>query len=257
MLLNRWLCLLLTCFLAGTAQGERIDVAVASNFMAPIKELSREFERDSGHNVRLSFGSSGKFYAQIRHGAPFLVFFSADQAKPQALESAGLTVPGSRFTYAIGTLVLWSAKPGFLTNGQERLASGEFNRLALANPRLAPYGVAAIEVLESLKLTAATRPKWVQGENISQTYQFVSTGNADIGFVALSQLQGDSSFRDSNGLKASGSSWKVPQTLHRPIRQDAVLLKRGEYSPAARALLEFIRSEKAGAIIVRQGYLLP
>lgn len=229
------------------AQAEQLTVAVASNFAAPMREIAAAFEGETGHRVRLAFGSSGKFYAQIRHGAPFEAFFSADRAKPEALEKAGVAVPGSRFTYAVGGLALWSGDGNLVRGGPGVLERGAFNKLALANPRLAPYGAAAVQVLRKLSLEEATRPRWVQGENIAQAYQFVASGNADLGFVALSQVSED-------GRIDSGSAWEVPEDLHDPIRQDAVLLKRGADSAAARALLRFMRGERAAAIIESYGY---
>lgn len=241
------LCFLICCFSQG-AFAEQIKVAVASNFAAAMNDIVAEFEQHSGHKVLLSFGSSGKFYAQIKNGAPFHVFFSADQAKPAALEKAGLVVADSRFTYASGTLALWSRKIDLTDRGSTIMRGGKFNKLALANPRLAPYGQAAVEVLENLQLKEITQDKWVQGENIAQTWQFVSTGNADIGFVALSQIM-------SEGKIVEGSAWIVPPPLHSPIDQDAVLLRKGENSEAARALLEFVRSDQSREIIEAYGYL--
>lgn len=224
-----------------------IQVAVAANFTAPMKQIAQQFEKTSGYKVSLAFGSSGKFFAQIQNGAPYEIFLSADQAKPIAMEKAGLMVPGSRFTYAIGTLALWSPKAGVVKDGGEPLQSGQFNKLSLANPKLAPYGLAATQTLEKMHLTAATRAKWVQGENISQTYQFVASGNADIGFVALSQIM-------SNGKISSGSSWLVPSEYYSPIRQDAVLLKAGADDAGAKALLSYLQSDAARAIIHAYGY---
>lgn len=229
------------------ARAETIHAAVAANFTAAMKDIAAEFEAKSGHKVILSFGSSGKIFAQISHGAPFHIFLSADQAKPAALTKAGLSVPQSQFTYAIGSLVLWSAQPDFLVDGEARLKSGAFNKLALANPKLAPYGAAALEVLTALQLKEATEAKWVQGENISQTYQFVASGNAELGFIALSQVM------DKGHIK-TGSSWIVPSTLYRPVRQDAVLLKSAEKNTAAIELLAYLRGNDAHQIIHNYGY---
>ena len=226
---------------------EAVYAAVASNFTDAMKDIAQQYEAESGNKVVLTFGSSGKFVAQIQHGAPFQVFLSADQNKPDALEKAGLVAANSRFTYAIGALALWSAKPNFIDNNDAHLKSGDFNKLALANPKLAPYGVAAMEVLADLGLTEATKEKWVMGENISQTYQFVSTGNADLGFVALSQIM-------SQGQIKSGSSWIIPTDQYSPIRQDAVLLKSAEHNVAAQGLLDYLRSDKARSIIHSYGY---
>lgn len=241
------ICLLVLSLLLPTAKAEEISVAVASNFTAPMKEIASLFEQSTGHKVRLSFGSSGKFYAQIKHGAPFQVFFSADQKKPEQLERDRLIAPSSRFTYARGRLALWSSQKGFVKGNAERLKQLQFNKLALANPKLAPYGVAAIEVLERLSLIEATQNKWVQGENIAQTYQFVSTGNAELGFVALSQILKD-------GKLKTGSSWVIPENLYNPIKQDVVLLLRGENSPAAQALLTFIKEPQVKQIMTSYGY---
>lgn len=229
------------------AVADQVHAAVAANFTGAMKSVVEQFERDTGHDVVLSFGSSGKILAQIQNGAPFEVFLSADQAKPERLEQAGLVVNGSRFTYAIGALALWSSLPDFIENDYARLSSGDFNKLSLANPRLAPYGLAATEVLEALGLTEATKDKWVQGENIAQTYQFVATGNANLGFVALSQIM-------SEGHVAQGSSWIVPSELYSPIRQDAVLLKKGQDNLAARDLMAYLQSPKAHEIIHSYGY---
>jgi molybdate transport system substrate-binding protein len=247
MRLRQFSGLLIFLLAASGVRAEEINIAVASNFTAAMREIVEAFEQTSGHQVKLSFGSSGKFFAQIQHGAPYQAFFSADQAKPVALEAAGQVVPGSRFTYAIGALALWSPKTGFIEGNAQRLHSGAFNKLALANPRLAPYGAAAIEVLEKLECKEATREKWVQGENISQTYQFVRTGNAELGFVALSQIM-------QQGEISQGSWWLVPSELYSPIRQDAVVLKGGKDSAATQALMQFIRGEQAGAIISAYGY---
>jgi molybdate transport system substrate-binding protein len=229
------------------AMAADVHVAVAANFTAPMKQIAAEFEKETGHKVVLSFGASGKFYAQIKNGAPFQLFLSADDEKPAQLVKDGLAVSNSRFTYAIGTLVLWSAKPGFVDAKGEVLSKGSFNKIAIASPRLAPYGTAAIELLTKRGLLAAITPKFVQGENISQTFQFVSTGNAELGFIALSQVMKD-------GKITSGSAWVVPGALHSPIRQDAVLLAVGKDNAAAKALLDYVKSDKAKKIIRSYGY---
>ncbi|MEC4749178.1 molybdate ABC transporter substrate-binding protein [Methylomicrobium sp. Wu6] len=231
------------------AFAETTLVAVASNFTQPMTEIAEAFEKATGHSAKLSFGSSGKFVAQIENGAPFEVFLSADAEKPAQLEKAKLAVPGSRFTYAIGKLVLWSAKPGLIDDQGAILDSGGFKHLALADPKLAPYGEAAVEVLKNKGLLEKLQPLFVLGENISQTHQFISTGNAELGFIALSQVI-------KGGKIAEGSAWGVPQSLHTPIRQDAVLLNKGEDNPAAPALLQFIKSAEARAIIQKYGYSL-
>lgn len=242
--------LVVACSLASVPAGAgaaEVTVAVAANFTAPMKQIAADFEKATGHKVLLSFGASGKFYAQIKNGAPFQLFLSADDEKPAQLEKDGLTVPGSRFTYAVGTLVLWSARPGFVDPKGEVLSKGTFNKLSIANPKLAPYGTAAVEVLTKQGLLAAVQPKLVQGENISQAYQFVSTGNADLGFVALSQVMQD-------GRISSGSAWVVPDNLHSPIRQDAVLLLKGKGNQAAEGLANYLKTDKVKAVIRTYGY---
>lgn len=238
-------------FQAGTfALGVAADplrVAVAANFAAPMQELARQFEARSGQAVGLSFGSSGKLYAQIAHGAPYDVFLSADQHKVDALIDKGLADPGSRFTYAIGTLVLWAPGQATLADGEALLRAGGFEHLAMANPALAPYGQAAEDFLRNVGLLANTQSKRVLGENISQTFQFVATGNAELGFVALSQLLALPEAR-------RGGYWPIPAELTRPIRQDAALLNRADNKSAARALLAYLRSPEGLAVIARYGY---
>jgi molybdate transport system substrate-binding protein len=224
-----------------------VQVAVAANFTAPMRAIAAAFEQDTGHKARLAFGSSGKFYAQIRNGAPFQVFLSADDEKPARLEQAGMAVAGTRFTYAIGQLALWSAKAGYVDNKGEVLKQGGYAHLAIANPKLAPYGAAAIEVLKNLGLLETVQPRLVQGENIAQTYQFVASGNAELGFVALSQVTRD-------GKLTQGSAWIVPAHLHAPIRQDAVILANGKGNAAASALMAYLKSDKAKAVIRAYGY---
>lgn len=245
--LKRVLLTLCLFSLNAIAHAETTLVAVAANFNQPMTEIAEAFEKTTGHSAKLSFGSSGKFVAQFESGAPFEVFLSADNEKPLKLEQAGLTVPGSRFTYAIGKLVLWSATPGLVDDRGQILDKGGFRHLALADPKLAPYGAAAIEVMKNKDVLEKLRPLFVQGENIAQTHQFVSTGNAELGFVALSQVI-------ENGKIASGSGWIVPDDLHSPILQDAVLLKTGAENPAASALLQFLKSPEALAIIRKYGY---
>ncbi len=224
-------------------------VAVAANFTEPMNKIAEAFEKATGHSAKLSFGSSGKFVAQIENGAPFEVFLSADAEKPEKLEQSKMAVAGSRFTYAIGKLVLWSAKPGYVDDQGAVLNGGGFRHLALADPKLAPYGAAAVEALKKQGLFEKLQPLFVLGENISQTHQFISTGNAELGFVALSQVIED-------GKIAEGSGWIVPETLHAPIRQDAVLLNKGAENPAAPALLQFLKTPEARVIIQKYGYSL-
>ncbi|MGB4672854.1 MAG: molybdate ABC transporter substrate-binding protein [Azovibrio sp.] len=232
---------------ATLARAETVQVAVAANFTKPMEAIAAEFEKDTGHKAQLSFGATGKFYAQIANGAPFDVFLAADDSTPMKMEEELLTVPGSRFTYAIGTLVLWSAREGYVDDKGEVLKKGEFKHLAIANPKTAPYGLAAIQALTRLGLLSALQPRFVQGENITQTYQFVATGNAELGFVALSQV-----FKE--GKLSGGSAWLVPASLHDPIRQDAVLLAKARNNAAAKALMDYLKGEKAARVIESYGY---
>lgn len=240
---------LMVAVITGTSRADTATVAVAANFAAPAKALIDRFMKTSEHQITLSTGSTGKLYAQIEHGAPFEVFLAADQERPARLEEQGLGVYGSRFTYAVGKLVLWSAQPELVDHHGDILKQGDFARLAIANPKLAPYGAAARETLQKLGVWSQVQPKLVMGENIAQTHQFVSTGNAELGFVALSQIQGED--------KPTGSYWQVPGSLHTPIRQDAVLLARGKHNEAAKQLLQYLRSEPAKALIESYGYGLP
>lgn len=232
-----------------SAQAAEVSVAVAANFTAPMNAIAVEFAKDTGHRAKLSFGSSGKFYAQIRNGAPFQVLLSADDETPAKLEQEGAAPGGTRFTYATGVLALWSGDPKLVDGKSEVLRRGGYTKLAIANPKLAPYGKAAIETLASLEIGDAARAKFVQGENIAQTHQFVMSGNAELGFVALSQIMKD-------GQVGSGSAWIVPDTLHAPIRQDAVMLASGKGNPAAEALMNYLKSDKVRAIIKSYGYRL-
>jgi molybdate transport system substrate-binding protein len=243
--------LVLACsvLMSGTALANEVQVAVAANFTAPIQAIARDFERDTGHKLVASFGATGQFYAQIHNGAPFEVFLSADDSTPAKLESEGATVKGSRFTYATGTLALWSATPGYVDDKGEVLKGQGYRHLSIANPKAAPYGLAATQVLEKLGLSQATRSRIVEGQSISQAYQFISSGNAELGFVALSQIYKD-------GKLTSGSAWVVPAELHDPIRQDAVILDKGRNNPAAQALVDYLKGPKAGEIIRSFGYQL-
>lgn len=229
------------------AHADEVQVAVAANFSAPMKVIAAQFERDTGHKVQASYGATGKFYAQIQNGAPFEILLAADDETPAKLEKEGAAVAGTRFTYAIGKLVLWSAQPGLVDAKGEVLARGNFAHLALANPKLAPYGAAAVEVLNKLKLHDALAPKFVQGENIAQTHQFVVSGAASLGFVAMSQVF-------EGGKLKSGSAWLIPGTMHAPIRQDALMLARGKGKLAAEAFIAFLKSGKAQAVIRSYGY---
>lgn len=238
----------LTLAASGLAtQAAEVQVAVAANFTAPMQKIAAEFAKDTGHKALLAFGATGKFYAQIKNGAPFQVFLAADDQTPAKLEAEGDAVPGSRFTYAIGTLVLWSAKPDVVDDQGAVLKKGEFKHLAIANPKTATYGAAAVNVLTKLGLLESIQSRLVTGENITQAYQFIETENAELGFVALSQVMTD-------GKLTRGSAWIVPANLHEPICQDAVMLASGKDQPAAKALLEYLKGAKAAAIITSYGY---
>lgn len=226
-----------------------VQVAVAANFTAPIQAIAKDFEQDTGHTLVAAFGSTGQFYTQIKNGAPFEVFLAADDTTPARLEQEGDTVKGSRFTYAVGTLALWSAKDGYVDAKGDILKADTWQHLSIANPKTAPYGLAATQVLEKLGLTAATQSRRVEGQSITQAWQFVSTGNAEIGFVALSQIYKD-------GKISSGSAWQVPAELHDPIRQDAVILNKGKDNAAATALIDYLKGPRAAAVIKSFGYTL-
>lgn len=247
--MQRLFTLLLACGLCATTQAAEVKVAVAANFTAPMQKIAAEFEKDTGHKALVSTGATGAFYAQIKNGAPFEVFLSADDETPARLEAEGVGVKGSRFTYAVGKLVLWSAKPGFVDARGEVLKKGDFNKLSIANPKTAPYGAAGIEVLKKLGLLEMLQPRIVQGENISQTFQFVSTGNAELGFVALSQVW-------ENGALKSGSAWIVPGADYTQIKQDAIILNNGVGKPAVDALIKYLKSDKAKLVIKSYGYEL-
>jgi molybdate transport system substrate-binding protein len=237
--------LLMLPWLEGDAVAGETNIAVAANFTDAANEIAAVFRQKTGHDAVLSFGSSGQFYAQITQDAPFQVFLSADAERPKKLVEDGLAIADSRFTFAIGKLVLWSKDPK-LVKGEETLKSGAFAKLSICDPVAAPYGAAAVETMKSLKLYDTLKPKFVEGANITQAYQFVATGNADLGFVALSQLTGDD----------SGSRWIIPEELYAPIRQDAVLLKKGAGNEAAVAFMSFLKGPEANAIIKKYGYVL-
>ena len=247
MIIYRPVLFVLALLVGADAGADQVTVAVAANFAAPLQEIAAAFARQSGHTIVPSFGSTGRFYAQIKAGAPFEVLLAADDATPQRLEQEGDGVAGSRFTYAIGRLALWSRKQGLVDERGEVLRKGGFRHLALANPRLAPYGAAGIETLRTLGLLDTLQSNLVTAESVGQAYQFVASGNADLGFVALSQVYKD-------GRIAEGSGWIVPRGLHQPIRQDALLLVRGKGKPAAEALLGYLRGDQAKAIIKSFGY---
>lgn len=233
--------------LSGLSAAAEVSVAVAANFTAPMKRIAEEFEKETGHKAVLSYGATGRFYAQITNGAPFDVFLSADDETPAKLEKVGAAVPGSSFTYATGRLVLWSAKPGLVDEKAAVLLRNEFKYLAIAAPKLAPYGAAAMQTLTKIGMLPFLQAKLVTGESIGQTFSMISSGNAELGFVAMSQVF------ENNKLK-SGSAWVVPAHLHSALKQDAVLLARGKSNPAALQLMTFMKSGQTRAILNSFGY---
>ncbi len=243
----RTLLLAATAACASPLQAAEVQVAVAANFAAPLAQIAEGFSAATGHRLKVVVGATGKFHQQIAAGAPFEVLIAADDETPARLVKEGLAVTGSNFTYAIGKLALWSAQPGYVDGQGAVLAAGKFSHLAVANPKLAPYGRAALEVLKARGLAEPLAPRLVTAETIAQAYQFVATGNAELGFVALSQLL-------VPGKPAGGSYWLVPPALYGEIRQNAVLLKAGATNPAASALLAWLKTEPAKAVIQVYGY---
>jgi molybdate transport system substrate-binding protein len=241
-------CVLPFLWINHSLAGE-VNVAVAANFASPMKIIAQAFERETGHKAVLSFGATGQLYAQIRHGAPFSILLAADELTPAKIEKESLGVAGTRLTYAIGQLILWSKNPGRVDEHGEILKKGSFNKLAIANPKLAPYGSAAIEVLNHLGVMSQIKPKIVEGANIAQTFQFVFSENADLGLIALSQVY-------ENGKLKQGSGWIVPTSLHSPIKQDAILLNSGRDNAAALALMKYLQSDAAKRVIQHFGYEL-
>ena len=229
-----------------SAHADRVTVAVAANFTDVARELQPLFKKTTGHDAVISYGSTGKLFSQIEHGAPFEVFLAADTRRPMKAEKDGLAVPGSHFTYALGKLVLWSATPGLFEDAKTYLAAAKFNRLAIANPKTAPYGLAAEQVLKHMDVYPQVVGKLVRGDSIAQTFQFVATSNAQLGFVAYSQVKA--------WKNKQGSEWVVPDDHYAPIAQAAVLLKKGEANPAARAFVKFLRSDTARQVILDYGY---
>jgi len=246
-LLSSLAALSLTLLALPGAHAGEVSVAVASNFTAPMQKIAALFEQDTGHSAKLSFGATGKFYAQIANGAPFAVLLAADDKTPEKIASQGLGDGASRFTYAIGQLALWSKQAGYVDAEGKVLSQGDWQHIAIANPKLAPYGAAAMQTLDKLGLAAQLQPRVVTGENIGQTYQFAASGNAQLGFVALSQVTEDGKLRE-------GSAWVVPAGMHEPIRQDAIVLGPGQGNEAAAALMQYLRGDKARAIIKAYGY---
>jgi len=238
--------ILLYVFLS-VAQAEIVNVAVASNFILPAQQIANRYEQESGHQIKISSGSTGKFFAQIQHGAPFQIFLSADTETPAKLIKEGFAVAQSQKTYAVGKLVLWSANPNLITDGAAVLTNKRLNKMAIANPDLAPYGRAAIETLKQLDQYQQLKSKIVWGENIAQAHQFVLSGNAELGFVSASQVI-------HNGKVTQGSAWLVPDSLYSPILQDAVLLNKGKNSTAAQGFLDYLSTEQAREMIQQFGY---
>jgi molybdate transport system substrate-binding protein len=243
-----WSVIVIAFITVTPAFAEQALVAVAANFVPPFREIAIEFEKTTGHQLQVAGGSSGNFYTQIKNGAPFDVFFSADMERPKLLEDEGFGVKDAHFTYAIGRLVLWSSDAD-LIKGEETLRFKQYKKLAMANPKTAPYGVAAMQTMQKLELWESLQPRIVMGENIGQTMGFIESGNAQLGFVALSQVMDPK-------IKGKGSRWDVPANLHEPIKQDVILLTKGKDNLAAKALLEFIGGPQAKAIIERYGYEL-
>jgi molybdate transport system substrate-binding protein len=234
---------------SASIRADEVLVAVAANFTAPMQKIAGAFEAESGHKAKLASGATGAFATQIRNGAPFDMLLAADEETPARLEKEGYALAGSRFTYAIGRLVLWSTRENYVDANGDVLARGDFDHIAIANPKLAPYGQAAVETMQRMGVYARLAPRIVQGENISQAFQFAATGSAPLGFVALSQVQVD-------GKITKGSAWIVPSQLHAPLRQDAVLLAKARGNPAAAALVDFLKGERARGIIRAYGYEL-
>lgn len=250
---SRITCLIGACIagilLSVNVQAAEVKVAVAANFAQPMKDIAAEFEKDTGHKLAITQGATGKFYAQITNGAPFEVFLSADDETPAKLVKEGKAVTGTQFTYAIGRLVLWSPDEKLVDQGGAVLKTDRFKYISIANAKVAPYGRAAVQTMQKLGVLTAIEPRVVQGESITQAHQFVTSGNAQIGFVALSQVW------ESGKLK-SGSAWIVPEEMHDQLKQDLVLLNPGKDSKAAQALVDYMKSEKAKKVIERYGYKL-
>ena len=244
--MKKCIVIILGLLSAQPAFAGEVSVAVAANFTDATRDIVPLFEKATGDTVKVSFGSTGKLYSQIENGAPFEVFLAADSKRPQKAEAAMLAVSGTRFTYAFGKLFLWSAQGSAWSDGEAWLKKGRFRHLAIANPGTAPYGLAARQVMQHIGMWDSVQGKLVQGDSIAQTFQFVASGNAQAGFVAGSQVQ---------AWKAGkGSVWRIPQAYYEPIEQQAVLLNRSGDNPAARAFLEFLKSDAARAVIVRYGY---
>ena len=242
-----YLCIGIVFSMAVNAQAAEIKVAVASNFANVLKEIAVEFQKDTGHQLAITPGATGKFYAQTSNGAPFDVFLSADDETPSKLAKEGKAIAATQFTYAIGRLALWSQLPDMVDKNADILKTDKFKFLAVANAKVAPYGQAAVMTMQKLGVLTKLEPRIVQGESISQTYQFVSTGNAQLGFVALSQIV-------ENGKIKSGSAWIVPEEMHDPLKQDAVVLQSCKHISVCQSLLDYLKTEKAKKIMASYGY---
>ena len=241
------LCMCSVFLMAVNAKAAEIKVAVASNFANVLKEIAIEFQKDTGHQLAITPGATGRFYAQISNGAPFDVFLSADDETPHKLAQEGKAIASSQFTYAIGRLALWSPNPEMIEKNADILKTDKFKFIAIANAKVAPYGQAAVQTMQKLGVLTKIEPRVVQGESISQTYQFVSTGNAQVGFVALSQIV-------ENGKIKTGSAWIVPEEMHEPLKQDAVVLQSCKHMSACQALIDYLKSEKAKKLMASYGY---
>ena len=235
------------CLMTANAQAAEIKVAVASNFANVLKEIAIEFQKDTGHQLAITPGATGKFYAQISNGAPFDVFLSADDETPRKLAQEGKAIAASQFTYAIGRLALWSPNPEMVDKNADILKTDKFKFIAIANAKVAPYGQAAVQTMQKLGVLTKIEPRVVQGESISQTYQFVSTGNAQLGFVALSQIF-------ENGRIKTGSAWIVPEEMHEQLKQDAVILQSCKQTSVCQDLMDYLKSEKAKKMMASYGY---
>ncbi|MDR4479892.1 MAG: molybdate ABC transporter substrate-binding protein [Nitrospira sp.] len=234
------------------AQAEEVVVAAASDLNFAMKELSAEYEKQSGHHVKLSLGSSGNFYAQLQQGAPFDLYFSADIGYPKKLEEAGLTVPGTLYRYAVGRIVLWAPKtsPLEVSRGLTVLREATIRKIAIANPKHAPYGRAAVAAMEQVQVYAEVKQRLVLGENISQAAQFIESGACDVGIIALSLAM-------APAMKRAGTYWEIPADLHPPLEQGAIIMKQSKNQEIARQFLEFMKGAQGQEIMTRYGFTLP
>ena len=244
-LINLFVCCV--CLMSANAQAAEIKVAVASNFANVLKEIAVEFQKDTGHQLAITPGATGKFYAQISNGAPFDVFLSADDETPRKLAQEGKANASSQFTYAIGRLALWSPNPEMVDKNADILKTDKFKFIAIANAKVAPYGQAAVQTMQKLGVLAKIEPRVVQGESIAQTYQFVSTGNTQLGFVALSQIF-------EHGKIKTGSAWIVPEEMHEQLKQDAVILQACKQTSVCQDLMDYLKSDKAKKMMASYGY---